>query len=575
MKQSFDSQRHTSIRSDLDCGGKRSATPLSSPAERTATYRAFRSAGCQSGVAAALCHRSPNGRRSAWSLLLCLFVASTIYGAAPPDSISKLPATEQRARISGDQSAVLRHRAGLTNTLAYVRQRPDLFPEKRRLTASVLLREDKEVVWSTWKTFLDYTLALESTASFHRDFFLLKRPAQGESFLVRCAAQHAQYRWALAFIERAENEPGMDTFLNEPVPELGLPKDTYARLKLRFLNPARAADFAALAAYLRTVDDKLAPALRAAIRDDEAEILRQGRGTGHVLTVLNALQVIKQDGGSAWLPIQTGVAEWMGDTKVYRRNTSLISEAQALALPRRLLPGDVLLIRHEWYLSNIGLPGFWPHAALYIGTPEERRAAFGDGLADWLRTQDNARDFEAVLKARYPDAYAKSLLPMHNRPVRVLEAISEGVSFTSIEHAVDADTLVVLRPKVPLAEKATALVRAFHYAGRPYDFNFDFATDAELVCSELVYKAYEPATGFAGLRLPLVSVLGRKTLPPNEIVKQFDKQFGTPAQQFDFVLFLDGQERTRTAAESTVELFRASWKRPKWHIIAQDLPKLE
>ena len=294
-----------------------------------------------------------------------------------------------------------------------------------------------------------------------------------------------------------------------------------------------------------------------------------------MLTVLNALQVIKQAGSSAWLPIQTGVAEWMGDTKVYRKNTSLISEAQAQSLPRRLLPGDVLIIRHEWYLSNIGLPGFWPHAALYIGTPEERRAFFGDGLVEWLRTQDNARDFDSVLKKRYPDAYAKSLLPLHGNPVRVLEAVSEGVTLTSIEHAVEADTLVVLRPKIPLAEKAAALLRAFHYTGRPYDFNFDFATDAELVCSELVYKAYEPATGFGGLRLPLVSVLGRKTLPPNEIVKQFDGQFGTPAQQFDFVLFLDGQERTRTAVESTVEAFRASWKRPKWHIIAQDLPKLK
>lgn len=507
--------------------------------------------------------------------LLCLFVAVPFCRAAPPETISKLPAAEQRDRITGDQRSVLRHRSGLTNTLAFVRQHPELFPEKRRLTATVLLREDKETIWGTWKTFLDYLLALETTAGFHRDFFLLKRGAQDESFMVRCAAQFAQYRWALGFIERAENEPGMDTFLNEPVPELGLPKDTYARLKFRFLNPARATDFAALAAYLRTVDAQLAPDVRAAIRDDEAEILRMGRGTGHVLTIQNALQVVKQTGGSAWMPIQTGVAEWMGDTKVYRRHSSLISEAQAQALPRRLLPGDVLLIRHEWYLSNIGLPGFWPHAALYIGTPEERRTFFGEALADWLAKQDAARDFEAVLQKRYPAAYAKSLQPLHDRPVRVIEAVSEGVCFAAIEHAVEADTLVVLRPKVPLAEKATALLRAFHYSGRPYDFNFDFATDAELVCSELVYKAYEPATGFAGLRLPLVSVLGRKTLPPNEIVKQFDEQFGTPAQQFDFVLFLDGQERARTAVESTVEAFRESWKRPKWHIIAQDLPKLK
>jgi hypothetical protein len=143
------------------------------------------------------------------------------------------------------------------------------------------------------------------------------------------------------------------------------------------------------------------------------------------------------------------------------------------------------------------------------------------------------------------------------------------VSLTTLEHSADCDSLAVLRPRLPNSEKAQALVRAFHYTGRPYDFNFDFATDAELVCTELVYKSYEPANGFSGLKFPLTEMLGRKLLPANEIARQFDAQAGTPEQQFDLVIFLDGQERKRTAAEGTLTEFRPSWQRPKWHVLSQ------
>jgi len=52
-----------------------------------------------------------------------------------------------------------------------------------------------------------------------------------------------------------------------------------------------------------------------------------------------------------------------------------------------LKPGDLLLTRHEWCLSNIRLPGFWSHSALYVDTPQERKQySEGDpGVKAWVK----------------------------------------------------------------------------------------------------------------------------------------------------------------------------------------------
>jgi hypothetical protein len=60
-------------------------------------------------------------------------------------------------------------------------------------------------------------------------------------------------------------------------------------------------------------------------------------------------------------------------------------------------------------------------------------------------------------------------------------------------------------------EKAAAPGPGLRVHRRSYDFAF--GSDAALVCTELIYKAYEPAPGHAGLRLPVPVVAGRPVLP--------------------------------------------------------------
>jgi hypothetical protein len=496
--------------------------------------------------------------------------------AANP-SVYATPAIEAslQHRLSNDREVVFTQRNGLSDIVSYLKTNTDLFTQKRAPENRLLDRKQRKQVRSTWVSFLDRLLILDSISQSYEDYkHQQDERARKMAFRIAYAAFLARYRYVLDFLQISEGNPQFHTLLNEAIPELGLAQDTYAKVKYRYLHIAIATEFARLALIYRLSGEEPGFQLNQGITEDQDKIWEYGKGKGIKQTIKNGVQIVKDSSFQAFFPIQKGISEWMGDARVRRPHQSLITTDQISAMLPSLEPGDLLLERREWYLSNIGLPGFWPHAALFTGTPEQRQSYFqtSDDIATWVRKQGIASgEFEALLKQRYPQAYAESITRREdNHLTRIIEAVSEGVVFTSLEHSADADSLAVLRPRLSKLDKAKAILQAFHYSGRPYDFNFDFLTDSELVCTELVYKAYEPNRDKAGITLPVVEILGRLATPANEIVKQFDQNFDSPKQQFDLVLFLDGQEKARTALESDVATFRQSWKRPKWHILIQD-----
>ena len=503
------------------------------------------------------------------AVFLGIMAFATQAGAHP---LAKLDAASRAASQASDLRSVGVFRGGLARVTERTAARPNLFPAARRRGTHLLNEAERSAVRETWKSFLDYLLALDSLERFHAEYAVLAWSDRTPSFHVARGAFLAQYRFALDFIRRVENDPKLPILLNEPLPALGLPAGSYDRLKFRFLNVAASSQLAAYGALARLLPAAADPALARAAAEDEARLLQAARGRRQVLTAANSLNVLTKLANRVTFPVQVQVSEWMGDTKVLRKDRALISAEQIAALPRRLAPGDVLLQRREWYMSNVGLPGFWSHAALYIGTPEERRTYFDDPeVRRWVIAQgEPSGDFEALLRSRHPQAHALALATQEQGHVpRVLEAISEGVVFTTLEHSAAADSMTALRPRLERAEKAQALLRAFQYVGRPYDFNFDFQTDLALVCTELVYKSYEPVPGYRGIRLKLEEILGRTAIPANSIARQLDEEMAQGTPQFDMVLFLDGQEKLGKAVEAGIDELRRSWQRPKWHVIEQ------
>ncbi len=503
--------------------------------------------------------------RFACHLACCLILTATLQSVADPESRSP-------EQIQSDQQAIQTYRSGLDRVVRFASSQPDLFPTNRLTELRMLSREEKEAIWTAWKTYLDYSLALDSIRRSYATCLLQQdHKARNEAFLAAYSAFLAQYRFSLEFLRLSENDPYMHVLLDDPVAEMGLPKGSYTRFKFMFLNAARATEWLAYkTVWASTLKKPDFSGTR--LSEDSAALARLGIREGQLLTADNALDLVRQGGSEAWFPVQKGVSIWMGDTKVWRKNTCLITSAQIAEAAPRLEPGDVLLERREWYLSNVGLPGFWPHAVLFVGTPESRQRFFDDPeVRDWVRSQGQADgNLEKLLAAKYPAASAASRQPGEDGHVpRILEAIGEGVLFTTLEHSAAADSLCALRPRLTKKQRAVALFRAFQYFGRPYDYNFDFMTDSAIVCTELVYNSYQPCPDSTGLDFPMVNILGRLATPANELVRQFDETFGTPKQSFDLVLFLDGKEKEGKAVAGTLEVFRKSWQRPKWHVVAR------
>ena len=242
---------------------------------------------------------------------------------------------------------------------------------------------------------------------------------------------------------------------------------------------------------------------------------------------------------------QSVVSTWIGDFKIRkpRNNQPMIQPEQLDRLRQQLQPGDILLERRNWYLSNAFLPGFWPHAAIYVGTAEDLKSM-------GLDSDEHVRKH-----------WAKFIQPDHQGHEHVIiEAISEGVIFSSLEHSIGgADSVAVLRPQLTPQQKQAAVARAFSHAGKPYDFEFDFSTTDKLVCTEVVYRCYSQELN---LQDQLVTILGRKTLPAIRFVEKYRQEQGDAKPDLKMVAFLDGDETTGRAAPKGEAAFVATLALP-------------
>ncbi len=375
-----------------------------------------------------------------------------------------------------------------------------------------------------------------------------------EIFLLRLSAELAQYSFLFNLAKLTSSNEYFRELMNEVYKELASDTD-YNLLMAQVALPDRLIYFHSAMVDLEEIVEsrKLSGSLHelAEYSKEKYRLVNQS-----MLFPINLISTGIQDylteiARESIYPLQVSVSEFASNFRLSFRNGYYITLSQLFGLKSMLEPGDILLQRREGYLSNLGIPGFFTHSAMYTGSLDELDEYFA--LESYKRFNGSISNY---LKNNYPDVFIeKSKLNPDGYQQATVEATGEGVVLKPIEISGNADHMAALRPKLNKDDKLQAILYAFENFGKAYDYDFNFRTEQRLGCSELIYKAYQSTSAKHGLSYTLGEVAGRWMLTPNDIAMNFAANHNQENQQFDFIFFVSGDETTGVAEFKTVDDF--------------------
>lgn len=325
--------------------------------------------------------------------------------------------------------------------------------------------------------------------------------------------------------------------LNEPFPEYGIPRKQYTTIFSAFVDEADALKMHAAMKFSKANRS----ALRTLATDEHVGFIAQNLDKLESYLDPSPLTYLRR----AWNYVShkwrrrgvvsaqntlATVMEGFGRTasEICDMRNKKVTEDLRCEIAEFLLPGDVIITRHAIALTTLLLPGFWPHAAFYVGTPAQRIAA---GI-----------NVDPAKECLWVD------------DVCILEAQKDGVRFRPLAETLAVDTFVVLRPNLSSESIGRAIERAVLHEGKLYNFDFDFFNSDRVVCTEVVYRAYD---GLEDLRFPLQDRAGRKTLSAEDLL---DFALDSKAFQPVAIFGVRGCEGRITYGESVHDLLVASYR---------------
>ncbi len=505
----------------------------------------------------------PIARRGFWALgaATVIFVGSiwalihlrgsslaSDLGSQGPD-LTAVSDRALRTQLAADEAALAAVIEGLEDL---AKRSLSLREEFSRGDRSYYRVSDNDLVRQQLLAYLNYRTALLRMIWKYQEFKTIsEEPLRARAFLVGYTAGVTLYNASTKLVNEFGRSPEAVRKLNEAEPSSGIPPGVFdmVRRNLRDPQPRRLLENASR--QYRIYSPLFSRyALRArspyalfhqTIAEKREAMTRSGLAS--IGPFLNTVEETAKQGKQTVYRTKSFVSTWIGDTKIRepRKGRGLIESEQLAVFRKKLRPGDILLERRNWFLSNAFLPGYWPHAAIYVGSREDLIRL---GLDKDSRVAPHWKRFCT------PDESGHAHV--------ILESVSEGVIFSSMEHSIGgADSAAAVRPNLAEARIRECLARAFSHVGKPYDFEFDFFSSDKLVCTELVYRSYDGEIDF-----PLVNILGTRTMPAIELVRKCAKERGKAGAQLTFVAFVEGSEASGKAIFRGESEFTQTLQRP-------------
>ena len=159
-----------------------------------------------------------------------------------------------------------------------------------------------------------------------------------------------------------------------------------------------------------------------------------------------------------WYDIKKAVISWVSDIRIYPGGIILFGDSHYELKGNHmreildvLKPGDLLLRRYAHYLGSVAIPGYWSHAAIYVGSD------------------------------------------------KVIHMLGDGIQIDDILVFMRCDDMLVLRHKNPEVVK-NAIECAYVQLGKGIEYDFDFDTDdsEKFYCTEFVDFCFDRVVDIRG-----------------------------------------------------------------------------